>query len=133
MNYDELETLCAQRGGNLLASTVWTLYKGRAKSYPQDETKSSYHSFPEDADFVVPVNTGNARHVYNFICGVGSWDAPITLLLDDKRLVVRKTIAYNLDNPNTLRQNMCTDREMLVPCQVGWVHVHLSSPAHISA
>jgi methionyl-tRNA formyltransferase len=133
MSYDELETLCALRGGNLLASTIWALDEGRAKSYSQDETKSSYHSFPEDADFVVQVNTWNARHVYNFVCGIASWDTPITLLLNDQRLVVRKAIAYHLDNPHTMQQTMDTDKEMLVPCQVGWVHVQLSSPAHISA
>jgi methionyl-tRNA formyltransferase len=136
MSYDELEALCALRGGNLLASMIWALYEGRAKSYPQDETKSSYHSFPENADFVVQTRAWNARHVYNFICGIGSWDTPVTLLLDDKRFVVRKAISYNLDNLddlNTIRQNMRTDREMLVPCRVGWVHVLLSSPAHVSA
>jgi methionyl-tRNA formyltransferase len=136
MSYDELEALCALRGGSLLASTVWALYEGRARSYPQDETQSSYHSFPEDADFVVQPGTWHARHVYNFIRGVKSWDRPVTILLGDKRFVVREAISYHVDNLadlRTMRQNLHTDREMFVPCRTGLVHVLLSSPAHVSA
>lgn len=136
MSYDELDALCALRGGNLLASTVWALYEGRAKSYPQDEAKSSYHSFPEDADFVVQTRDWHARHVYNFICGIGSWDTPVTLLFDEKRLVVRKALSYHLDNCdniNVFRQDMDMDQEMLVPCGVGCIRVQLPSSAHISA
>jgi methionyl-tRNA formyltransferase len=136
MSYNELEALCALRGGGLLASTIWALYEGRARSYPQDETKSSCHSFPEDADFVVQPAAWHARHVYNFICGMSSWDRPVTIWLDDKRFVVRKAIAYYLDNLADLpamQPHMCTEREMLVPCRIGRVHVLLSSPSHASA
>jgi methionyl-tRNA formyltransferase len=136
MSYNELEVLCALRGGNLLAATIWALYEGRAKSYPQDETKSSYHSFPEDADFVVPARDWSARHVYNFICGISSWSTPITLLLDGKRFVVQKAISYDLNSSGdvrTMQQNVYEGREIAVPCRVGRVRVLLPSPAHMPA
>ena len=103
IRHHELEALCAQRGAELLAQTVWKLYEGEAISIPQDETQASYHSFPSKNDFIVPVMSWNARHIYNFIRGVGYWDAPITLQTGKERLIVRDVIAYgyNTTSPSS--------------------------------
>ncbi len=95
ISYTELEAQCAELGGKLLARSVWDLYNGVAKPVEQDETKSSYHAFPSDDDFVVPVAEWDARHVYNFICGVVSWGTPIILLVGNKSVRVKKAISYS--------------------------------------
>ena len=95
ISYTELEAQCAELGGKLLARSVWDLYNGVAKPVEQDETKSSYHAFPSDDDFVVPVAEWDARHVYNFICGVVSWGTPIILLVGNKSVRVKKAITYS--------------------------------------
>jgi len=95
ISFTELEAQCAELGGKLLARSVWDLYNGVAKPVEQDETKSSYHAFPSDDDFVVPVAEWDARHVYNFICGVASWGMPIILLVGNKSVRVKKAISYS--------------------------------------
>lgn len=95
IGYAQLEAQCAKLGAKLLAQSVWNLYNGVAVPVAQDETKSSYHGFPSDNDFVVPVAAWSAKHVYNFICGVGSWETPIMLQVDDKTVHVKNAISYS--------------------------------------
>jgi methionyl-tRNA formyltransferase len=95
MSYSDLEEQSAQLGGSLLVNSVWDMYKQKAVLRKQDETKSSYHPFPCDDDFVVPVAEWSARHVYNFICGVASWGPPIYLLVGNKTVHVKKAISYS--------------------------------------
>jgi methionyl-tRNA formyltransferase len=95
ISYSELEERSAVLGGKLLAQSVWDMYNGVAVLVRQDETKSSYHAFPRDNDFVVPVAEWNARHVYNFICGVASWGTQIHILVDDKIVHIKKAISYS--------------------------------------
>ena len=58
--------------------------------------KAAIILFPDD-DFVVPVAEWNARHVYNFICGVASWESPIALLVGNKTIHIKKAISYSHD------------------------------------
>ena len=95
ISYSELEEQSAELGGKLLAQSVWDMYNGVAVLTTQDETKSSYHAFPSDDDFVVPVAEWNARHVYNFICGVESWGTPIHLLIGKRVVQINKAISYS--------------------------------------
>lgn len=95
ISYAQLEAQCAELGGKLLAQSVWDLFNGVAVPVPQDETKSSYHAFPSDDDFVVPVAEWSAQRVYNFICGVVSWGIPITLQVGDNIVRVKKAISYS--------------------------------------
>jgi len=48
ITYDQLEVQCATLGGALLVRVVGDLYKGRVVRTPQEEAKSSYHSFPSN-------------------------------------------------------------------------------------
>ncbi len=98
ISYSQLEAQCAELGGRLLARSAWNLYKGVAVPAIQDETKSSYHGFPSDDDFVVPVLKWSARHVYNFICGVASWGTPLTLRVGNRSMFVEKAISYSHKN-----------------------------------
>ncbi len=98
ISYSQLEAQCAELGGRLLARSAWNLYKGVAVPVVQDETKSSYHGFPSDDDFVVPVLKWSARHVYNFICGVASWGTPLTLRVGNRSMFVEKAISYSHKN-----------------------------------
>src|SRR6266576_1375070 len=102
ISYSELEEQSAELGGKLLAQSVWDMYNGVAELATQDETKSSYHAFPSNDDFVVPVAEWNARHVYNFICGVISWGTPLHLLVGNKTVHVKKAISYS---QKTIDQN----------------------------
>lgn len=95
ISYGQLEAQCAELGGRLMAHSVWNLYNSLAVPVVQDETKSSYHDFPSDDDFVVPVSDWSSRHVYNFICGVASWGTPITLRVGNRSILVEKAISYS--------------------------------------
>ena len=125
ISYTQLELQCATRGGELLAKTVWELYEGRAVPVPQDETRSSYQSFPSDEDYIVPVADWSASHVYNFICGVADRGEPIKLHVGSEYFVVNKAISYSLEN-------MCDSpdapyfwrgEELWIRCKVGWIGV----------
>jgi methionyl-tRNA formyltransferase len=98
ISYSSLEERSAVLGGKLLGQSVWDLYNGGAVLIRQDETKSSYHAFPREEDFVVPVEDWNARHVYNFICGISTWEIPIHLLVGTQTIHIKKAISYSLGN-----------------------------------
>ena len=102
ISYSELEEWSTELGGKLLAKSVWDIYNGVAEFVTQDESKSSYHTFPNDDDFVVPIAEWNARHVYNFICGVATWGTPIHLLVGTKFIHIKKAISYSHE---TIDQN----------------------------
>lgn len=125
MSYAQLERECARIGGNLLCHTLWKLYRRSTISLSQDENKSSYHGFPEDEDFVVPVAEWDAAHIYNFICGVANWSGSVTLSIGSERIAVRKAISYShhamCDMPS---ESYCWQGEELwIRCKSGWVAV----------
>jgi methionyl-tRNA formyltransferase len=124
ISYAELESQCATRGGALLAHTVWDLYEGRAIPVKQDEIKSSYHSFPSNEDFVVHAKEWNARHVYNFIRGLGYWDRPIELVVGSELFLVRDALSYSLNREDDRGEvSESVNGTVSVECKVGWVHV----------
>jgi methionyl-tRNA formyltransferase len=125
ISYSELEEISAVLGGTLLAQSVWDLYNGIAVLVRQNETKSSYHAFPREDDFVVPVTDWNARHVYNFICGVSSWEIPIHLLIGAKTVHIKKAISYSLQtiDQHDMTANRQQDRGFWVKCKQGRVLV----------
>jgi methionyl-tRNA formyltransferase len=125
INYSKLEQISAELGGKLLAQSVWNLYNGVAVLERQDETKSSYHTFPNDDDFVVPVAEWNARHVYNFICGVASWGIPIYLLVGNKTIHVKKAFSYSQKtiDQNDMAVNKQPGEGFWVRCKQGSVLV----------
>ena len=127
ISYTELELQCARLGGELLVRTIRELCEGRAVRTPQDETKSSYHSFPSDDDFVVQAANWSAHHVYNFICGVAGWGEPIRLYADDKRFIVREAVSYSHRNGTNTSAETCSwlGEELRVRCRDGWVRVKL--------
>ena len=95
ISYSDLEEQSAKLGGTLLVQSVWHMYNQEAVLQKQDESKSSYHPFPCDDDFVVPVAEWSARHVYNFICGVAPWGSPIALLIGKKTIEIKKATSYS--------------------------------------
>lgn len=125
LKYSELETLAADLGGKLLAQSVWDLYNGVAVLVKQDETKSSYHPFPSDNDFLIPIAEWDAQHVYNFICGVESWGNPLYLLIGNKTVQIKKALSYSLKatHSNDSATNMQSDKEFYVSCKQGSVLV----------
>jgi methionyl-tRNA formyltransferase len=125
ISYSELEELTAVLGGKLLAQSVWDMFNGETVFVRQDETKSSYHPFPRDDDFVVPVADWNARHVYNFICGISSWGIPIRLLVGTKTVHIKKAISYSLKtiDQHNMIANTLQDKRFWVKCKQGSVQV----------
>jgi methionyl-tRNA formyltransferase len=126
ISYAELESQCAIHGGALLVQAVWDLYEGRAVRTKQDETGSSYHSFPSDEDFVVHAEEWEARRVYNFIRGVGHWDRPIELVAGSELFLVRDVLSYSLENidGDSGKVSERADGTVWVECKVGRCVVH---------
>ncbi len=121
ISYAHLEMRCAMHGGELLARTVWNLYRGLARPVVQEETKSSYHTFPSAEDFVIHAGEWSARHVYNFICGVVEWGGPVQINTGSEFFEVRAAISYSLSNTEYAIGE--TGQALLVQCKEGWVRV----------
>jgi|SRR5581483_9766089 len=119
ITYAQLEAECAALGGKLLARSLWQLYHGTAMLIPQDETKSSYLPMPTDKDYTVNAAEWEARRAYNFIRGIGSTGAPITILTEGQSLQVTSAISYSHDDTN---ENM-DDEIIRVRCMDGRVFV----------
>ena len=129
ISYAELEMHCAQLGGQLLTRAISDLVAGRAHRQPQDESLSSYYPFPLHEDFVVQLALWSARHVYNFIRGVGHWDEPIVLDMGEQQLIIRDVISYSRETmsktsmpPHLLMEQV--EGHMRVYCSDGWVEVY---------
>jgi methionyl-tRNA formyltransferase len=125
ISYTQLELQCAIRGGELLAKAVWEIYEGRAARVAQDETGSSYQSFPRDEDYIVPVAEWSASHVYNFICAVVDWGGPVRLHAGGEYFVVHKAISYSLENVcDSWGAGYCwRGEELWIRCKSGWIGV----------
>ncbi|HTK09572.1 MAG TPA: formyltransferase family protein [Ktedonobacteraceae bacterium] len=129
ISYHQLEMLAARQGGELLAQTIAKIAQGNAVRVPQDETKSSYHSFPETEDFVVQAEQWRVYHVYNFIQGVGIWDGPVSVHSGDYVLTTVQAISYTTDLAAFPDTNTVHDRKGLawVRCLDGWVQLQVNS------
>lgn len=125
ISYAQLESQCALQGGALLAHTVWELFRGRAVRVAQDESKSSYHSFPREEDYDVPVAAWSAAHVYNFICGVGTWGETINLHIDGRVFHVRQAVSYSQETQGKWsgKTLFWEGAALWLPCKTGWVEV----------
>ena len=125
ISYAQLEDQCAALGGTLLARSVCDLYNGVAEPIAQDETKSSYHGFPSDDDFVIPVAEWSARHVYNFICGVASWGMPITMQVGNQSILIKKAISYSHEDTGISDSEVSVQsgEDTWVRCKEGWIKV----------
>jgi methionyl-tRNA formyltransferase len=131
IGYAELELQCATRGGELLARTVWDIYKGVATPVPQDEADSSYHPFPSAEDFVVDVTKWSARHVYDFVCGVASWGGPVTLQAGNKSFIVQEAVSYSRNDLDEDDRAGCEKQgayywrgeELWIRCKVGEIRI----------
>lgn len=125
ISYTELESDCSQLGGTLLVEAVWKLFSGQAVRIAQDEARSSYHSFPTEEDYVVPVAEWDAEHVYNFICGVGSWGGPIRLYSGNEVFETRKAVSYSRYDlyKQSKHAYFEEDAVLWLHCKKGWVGV----------
>jgi methionyl-tRNA formyltransferase len=121
IRYEQLEAECAQLGGLLLARAAWDLFKGSAQPMPQDEMKSSYHTFPTQADFIVYPYEWGARHLYNFMCGISAWEEPVELQLASEHIFAHGAISYDLHEPDQLPEPAAVGT--IVPCRDGHVRV----------
>lgn len=132
-----LDERCARLGGRLLVQVIFELMQGQAHPQAQDETQSSYRSYPQAEDYVVRVQEWTARRLYNFICGVADENSPVALQLpvadtsaSEQRIVACEALAYDnkdwlLPEGIALRGAIRGDaeNEWVVACQQGWVRV----------
>ncbi len=126
ISYEQLEARCAELGGKLLAQTVQAVCEGRARRVPQDETKSSYRSFPTAEDFLVDPSSWSARHLYNFIRGVRNWESPIVLQMADEQLLAHDAVDFGEGEPPSRfadDSGLQWNDGHLVKCWGGWVRV----------
>jgi methionyl-tRNA formyltransferase len=127
ISYQELEEQCAELGGRLLARTVVDLFEGKAVGRQQDESQSSSYPYPSNqngrADFTIYPEQWDARHVYNFICGVKNWGEPLLLVADEElTLHVEDALVYSY-KPNDLRLHTNQRDAWPVRCKQGKVVV----------
>ena len=88
--------MCATVGAGLMVRALGSLVAGTATPIPQRPELSSYHGWPSEQDFVVPVDRP-ARWAYNFIRGVDNWGVQPEIRTGDERLRVRETLSYDPD------------------------------------
>lgn len=127
ISYGELEKQCASLGSLLLTRTVANLCQGRAVRRPQDERLSSFYPFPSNrhgrTDFTIDPREWDARHVYNFICGIKAWGEPLTLVADEElTLQVEDALVYSY-KANDLRLQIHQRETWPVRCRQGKVVV----------
>ena len=133
IRYQQLEQLCAKRGGTLLARTIRDLFQGNISRVPQDESRSSYHSFPTDNDFIVHPEEWDARHLYNFIRGISERGGPVTLIVDGQALLVQDGTSYShkttkhSHNKTHYSNNQLLELESEISCRKGKICVKLIS------
>jgi methionyl-tRNA formyltransferase len=132
ISYNQLETLAAQQGGTLLAQTIARLSSGDALRTPQDPAKSSYHSFPNPEDFIVQAELWPARHVYNFIQGVGRWGGPALIHTGPYSFSTTHALSYSTSlagekpEPST-DPIFYQDGLAWIRCLDGWVQLSIIS------
>jgi len=127
MTYAELEAQTAELGGRLLVQAARELAQGQAVRRAQDESQSTYYPYPSNQqgreDFVIYAEQWDARHVYNFICGVKDWGQPLTLVADaELTLRVEDALVYSY-KPNDLRLQTSERDAWPVRCKRGKVIV----------
>jgi methionyl-tRNA formyltransferase len=127
ISYAELEQQAAELGGALLAQAVADLMSGQAHPRPQDESQSHYYPYPSNQhgrdDFVIHPAQWDARHVYNFICGVKDWSEPLALVADaELTLLIEDVLDYSY-KPNDLRLHTSERDAWPVRCKRGMVVV----------
>ena len=126
ISYAQLETQCAQIGGILLANVVQELCKGNISRTMQDETSSSYYSFPTDNDFIVHAEEWDAQHIYNFINGIGDWSIPVELHVEGQVFFTRECASYSQKNTDIQHTNTHIENNLLkIPCRNGWIKIKI--------
>lgn len=127
LSYRQLEQQCAGLGAALLAQVVDELARGHAKPRPQDESKSSYEPYPQEGHFHVPFAVWDARHVYNFICGVKEMGERLTFQAGRQRYTIKAAISYSQKDtrlpPWVSDEELGVSREdvLWAPCKTGYV------------
>ncbi|HLI70917.1 MAG TPA: methionyl-tRNA formyltransferase [Ktedonobacteraceae bacterium] len=123
ISYAELEEQTAALGGELLVRAVKDIACGRATRRPQDESQSSFYPYPSRRDFIIYSAEWDARHVYNFICGMKDWGEPLTLVADaELTLDVEDALVYSY-KANDLRLQTSERDAWPIRCKQGKVVV----------
>ncbi len=138
ISYNQLEILAAQKGGELLVQTLEQLAQGNAVCVPQDEAKSSYHSFPKVEDVVVQAELWHAQHIYNFVEGVGHWYGGVLIHAGEYVLSSMHALSYStlshrgstsappLDAPiDALKPFIYQEGVAWIRCLDGWVQANV--------
>jgi methionyl-tRNA formyltransferase len=128
ISYEKLEGQCAELGGQLLVQCIRDVYKGHAQRVPQDEAKSSYHSYPVESDFIIPVAEWHAVRVYNFLRGVKAWGEAMKVHVNNKDIIVDGGLDFTTDDSNIPVQHIHDaffrrSGLLWVRCKTGWAAV----------
>ncbi len=127
ISYAELEGQAAELGGKLLAQSVTDLMRGQAHPTMQDESLSHSYPYPSNQpghdDFVIHPAQWDARHVYNFICGLKDWGEPLTLVADSELTIALEDVLDYSYKPNDLRLHTNERDVWPVRCKRGIVVV----------
>lgn len=100
-HYQTLERNFAEIGGKLLVETMQGLMEPRIEPVLQNEQQGSYYAYPTAKDFTVHPEAWEARHLYNFVCGVHDWEYPILLYEAGRPAQILAALSYSHDNKIT--------------------------------
>jgi methionyl-tRNA formyltransferase len=89
----ELERRCGEVGGELLVRALLELTRGVARAQPQDETRATYHPWPQETDYVISPERP-ARWAHNFVRGVGARSMPIHVVVAGRAFRVLASLGY---------------------------------------
>jgi methionyl-tRNA formyltransferase len=90
----ELERVCAQVGGVLLAQSAWALAHGSARPRAQDETHATRFPTPRASDFLITPDRP-ARWAHGFACGVVGRGVPLRARLAGQMFRVRESLGFD--------------------------------------
>ncbi|MBM4423184.1 MAG: hypothetical protein FJ030_07300 [Chloroflexi bacterium] len=94
----EVETLCADAGGELFVQALGLIRSGPPPRLPQREADSTHHPLPTRADFAISPDQP-ARRAFNFIRGVDSLgeSLPFEIAVGGVTFRIREALEYSAD------------------------------------
>lgn len=90
---DELETWCAEEGGRLLASAIPAIEPRATPCLPQDESRATYESWPEEDDLWISPDW-QVERAYAFARGVIPLGYEPMISIEDRVYHIRRVLGY---------------------------------------
>lgn len=110
---------CAEAGGRLFLDVLTALAENTLIGLPQDETQSSYYTWPDDRHRVITPDRP-ARWAYNFIRGIDR--ETLYLDYDGMRYRISEAVGFSISGKGHQALRV-EGNHLWVPCTPGLLHV----------